>query len=202
MPLLRHLDYALEEELASLVVFVLHEVPLLRMATLNDLAAANVVLPWAQLTSLVLHKVYPHECVPVLQRTPNLVHCELELYHGFPHHQLADITFPCLEYLTLKDPGGESVRGYLETLIVPTLRNLAVAESFLQPSPIESLTSFISKSGCKLQQVRITDDRTVAKNSYRRAFPLIPEFAFDGPYYNIETLNEEEESDSSNGETQ
>ncbi|KAJ7887371.1 hypothetical protein B0H13DRAFT_2534242 [Mycena leptocephala] len=202
MPLLRHLDYALEEELASPVVFVLHEVPLLRIATLNDLAAANVVLPWAQLTSLVLHKVYPHECVPVLQRTPNLVHCELELYHEFPHHQLADITFPCLEYLTLKDPGGEPVRGYLETLIVPTLRSLAVAESFLQPSPIESLTSFISKSGCKLQQVRITDDRTVAKNSYRRAFPLIPEFAFDGPYYNIETLNEEEESDSSNGETQ
>jgi hypothetical protein len=198
MPLLRHLDYALYEDevLNSPVVFAPHNVPLLRTVLLNDLAAANVVLPWAQLTSLVLHRVYPHECVPVLQQTSNLIHCELELYHTSPDHQLADITLPYLESLTLKEPEDVPARGYLGTLIVPTLRSLAVPESVLGPKPIDSLTSFISKSGCKLQQVRITDERTVTKNSYRRAFPSIPEFAFGGPYYNIETAKEENESDS------
>jgi hypothetical protein len=106
----------------------------------------------------------------------------------------------------LKDPGGEPVWDYLETLIVPTLQRLAVPESFLGPKPIDSLTSFISKSGCKLQQVRITGERTVTKNSYRRAFPSIPEFAFDGRYYN-ETAHDEDsevetDSDSSDVETQ
>ncbi|KAJ7850086.1 hypothetical protein B0H13DRAFT_57110 [Mycena leptocephala] len=206
MPLLRHLNYTLDEVSNSPVIFAPHDVPLLRTVLLNDLTVANVVLPWAQLTSLVLHRVYPHECVPVLQQTSNLIHCELELFHRSPDHQLADIMLPYLESLTLKDPEDVPVTGYLQTLIVPTLRSLTVPESFLEPNPIDSLTSFISKSSCKLQQVRITGERTVTKNSYRRAFPSIPEFAFDGRYYN-ETAHDEDsevenDSDSSDVETQ
>jgi hypothetical protein len=96
--------------------------------------------------------------------------------------------------------------GYLETLIVPTLQNLAVPESFLGPKPIVSLTSFISKAGCKLQQVRITGERTTIKNSYRWAFPSIPEFAFDGRYHDEAADDEnsevENDSDSSDVDTQ
>ncbi|KAJ7322831.1 hypothetical protein DFH08DRAFT_351537 [Mycena albidolilacea] len=40
---------------------------------------------------------------------------------------------------------------YLETTITPSLRMLEVPETFLRPSPIDTLRIFISKSGCRLQ---------------------------------------------------
>jgi hypothetical protein len=44
---------------------------------------------------------------------------------------------------------------------------------------MDSLIGFISKSGCKLEEVYITGPRIVHKDSYREAFPLIRGFSFD-----------------------
>jgi hypothetical protein len=38
--------------------------------------------------------------------------------------------------------------------------------------------SFISKSGCRLQEVHITGERTVSEDSYRHTFPSTPKFSF------------------------
>jgi hypothetical protein len=82
MPLLRHLDFEVREFLndTDVIQVVLLELPLLRTAILNDLAATRVVLPWAPLTSLTLKHVLPLEWIPILQQTSNLVHCDLILY--------------------------------------------------------------------------------------------------------------------------
>ncbi|KAJ7909680.1 hypothetical protein B0H13DRAFT_2661362 [Mycena leptocephala] len=179
MPLLCYLNLRLLGSDAKVVTF---EMPLLRTVVLNDTAALSVVLPWAQLTSLTLLRVYPYECVPILQQTSSLVHCKLELFDSTNNQPRPDITLPCLESLTLINPGRESVVDFLETLIVPALRSLEIPEDFLyHVNPIESLTAFISKSGCKLEEVRITGPRSVPSTSYRKAFPSIQNFSFSGP---------------------
>jgi hypothetical protein len=67
---------------------------------------------------------------------------------------------------------------FLKTFIVPALRRLKIPEDFIDP--IESLTEFISKSGCKLEEVHITGRRSLPQDSYRKAFPSIPKFSFSG----------------------
>ncbi|KAJ7770642.1 hypothetical protein B0H16DRAFT_1774684 [Mycena metata] len=241
LPLLRHLDILVDEPgVGDPVVFP--EAPLLRSVILNDLALETVILPWAQLTSLTLHCVFPHECVPVLQQTSNLVDCQLYLVSSTG--PWPDVTLPRLESLTLsyskpentylsifcarracqvlqglvtkvrlavkasslhrparvqishinlksfKQPyKGEKglsglVRpyGYLETLITPALRELQIDENLLDvEDPIHSLTSFISKSGCKLREMYISGTRNVSQDLYSRAFPSV-RLSFDEKY--------------------
>ncbi|KAJ7938390.1 hypothetical protein B0H13DRAFT_1698519 [Mycena leptocephala] len=188
MPLLRHLDLFLSDFSAvATEVFAFREVPLLRTVVLNDVAASSIVLSWAQLTSLTLLGVYPREYVPILQKTTNLVHCELEVcFDGDNDQPGPDIPLLCLESLTV-DASSSPVTGFLETFNVPALRRLKISEGFIEPDPIESLTAFISKSGCKLEEAQIDGPRSLPKLCYRKAFPSIRKFSFD---------NEEESSDS------
>ncbi|KAJ7817969.1 hypothetical protein B0H13DRAFT_2682990 [Mycena leptocephala] len=183
MPLLRHLDLELSDYPAtdSDVLATFCDVPLLRSVILDAAALTSIMLPWAQLTSLTLSNVYLRECVTVLQKTSNLVHCELWLRFGSINDQLGpDIPLPCLESLTLVDPGDDPVTDFLEKFIVPALRRLEVPNEFLGPSPLDSLTGFISKSGCKLEEVHIDGPCSLPKQSYRKAFPSIRKFSFDG----------------------
>ncbi|KAJ7909675.1 hypothetical protein B0H13DRAFT_2661361 [Mycena leptocephala] len=176
MPLLRYLDLQLLDSSAHAVSC--GEVPLLRTVVLNYNAASSIILPWAQLTSLTLLRVYTYECVPILQQTSSLVHCKLELFGSTNDDQLSDVTLPCLESLTLVNPGRNLVIDFLKTLIVPTLRSLEISEDFFYVSAIQSLTAFISRSGCKLEEVHITGPRSVPASSYLKTFPSIPRFSF------------------------
>jgi hypothetical protein len=94
-----------------------------------------------------------------LQKTTNLVHCELEVYFDDENDQPGpDIPLLCLESLAV-DTGINPVTGFLGTFIVPALRRLKIPEGFIEPDPIESLTAFISKSGCKLEEAQIYSPR-------------------------------------------
>jgi len=196
-PLLRKLDLWLYRDSHSVTNYAFRELPLLRTVILNDVAALNIVLPWVQLTSLNLLNVYPHECATVLQQTPNLVHCELELYSLSEHDQI-DIILPSLKELTLKDPSPEAMAriNLLQPFTTPALCSLEIPEMFFGPTPIDSLASFISKSGCKLQDLRITGESSVPKNSYRRAFPLIWRFFFNDDDQNSGSDGESRDSSS------
>jgi hypothetical protein len=83
-----------------------------------------------------------------------------------------------LESFTLRNTGLRPVTEYLETLIVPALRSLRIPEASLGQNPIHSLKSFISKCGCRLQEVSITGKTSVDEDSYRTAFPSIPRLRF------------------------
>ncbi|KAF7334527.1 F-box domain-containing protein [Mycena venus] len=169
MPLVRDLHLSLlDPDLEVKVAF--YEMPMLRTVFLNDCAVASVILPWIQLTSLTLYNVYPSECSPILQQTPNLVQCKLHVWlerHN-PHPE-PNIRLPNLESLVLRNFRSSPVLGYLQTFLVPALRSLSVPERLVRPNPIESLTSFITKSECRLQQVRITGESSVPEASYRDA---------------------------------
>ncbi|KAJ7019297.1 hypothetical protein C8F04DRAFT_1148161 [Mycena alexandri] len=180
MPLLRQLDLTVDDNPVTSNLVLSGNMPLLRSVILNDCAANSVTLPWAQLTSLALHGVYPCECTPILQQTPNLIHCRLFLFEGGDNTS-NDTTLPHLESLVLAAfSGGDTVKGYEETFIVPALRKLDILERFLE-DPVNSLTSFISKSGCQLEKVTIGGQRYISGDVYRTAFPSI-EFSFTGEY--------------------
>ncbi|KAF7334427.1 F-box domain-containing protein [Mycena venus] len=197
MSLLRQLDLWLYPNSSSATDVVFSGLPLLRTVILDDMAALHVTLPWAQLTSLTLQRVYLHECVPILQQTLNILHCQLELFLSELTDNI-DITLPRVRELTLKDPSVGSVKvNYLQAFIVPALCTLEIPERFLGTAPIETLAAFISASGCELQEIRVTEKRgrrgEVPTTSYRTAFPAIPIFSFDREDSNYE---ESEEGDS------
>jgi hypothetical protein len=111
-----------------------------------------------------------------------LTHCELELYHDFDETNVADVVLPSLQLLTLNVPNPMHCAEHLQTFIVPALCSLEIPECFLGPNPIDSLSSFISKSGCRLQRVQIVGQSPVLlQHSYRTAFPSIQMF-FIGSY--------------------
>ncbi|KAF8207674.1 hypothetical protein K438DRAFT_342392 [Mycena galopus ATCC 62051] len=182
MPLLRHLDLQLYDSegppfAANAITF--HDLPLLRSAVLDDIATFWVILPWAQLTSLALNRVYLHECVPILQQTCNLVHCELHIY-SYPGGSGDIVTLPRLESLVFNDPSAVThPTQYLESFATPALCSLRIQEQSLGRKPVHSLTEFISRSECKLQEVCITGRRVVARKSYREGLPSIPRLAFN-----------------------
>ncbi|KAJ6562543.1 hypothetical protein B0H19DRAFT_1144916 [Mycena capillaripes] len=191
IPLLRHFNLAFTDEIRVNIPFAFVDTPLLRTVILDYIATTRVTLSWAQLTSLTLKNVFPHECAPLLQQTSNLVHCDLGVLPddegGTPG---PDITLPCLESLTIK---GETETGYLETFIVPALRRLDIGELILLPKAINTLESFMSKSGCQLREVLIAGDRSVHEDLYRKAFPIL-KFSFSGRYVADEEKPEDEDS--------
>ncbi|KAJ7086304.1 hypothetical protein C8R43DRAFT_965112 [Mycena crocata] len=88
---------------------------------------------------------------------------------------------------TLKLPQGALVTGKVGAsrvvnfgLSLGPKRSLQTREVFLGPKPIQTLASLISKSGCTLQELRITGRTTVPKASYRVAFSAIPTLTFHG----------------------
>ncbi|KAJ6464511.1 hypothetical protein C8R45DRAFT_1024266 [Mycena sanguinolenta] len=190
MPLLHHLNLKITGH--SGPKFSFGKLPSLRSAVLSDFAALEVLLPWAQLTSLVLDQVYLHECVPILQETSNLIHCELHLYY-IPGATAA-ATVPCLESLVL-----------VSLFITPALRRLIISERLLGPEPIRSLNDFISNSGSKLQEVHIASRRSVPKSSYRKALQSVPRLSFSQQELDhrisLAELEIESDSDSSSNVT-
>ncbi|KAJ7083487.1 hypothetical protein C8R44DRAFT_54529 [Mycena epipterygia] len=183
MPLLRDLDIAVYE--GGLVPSApFRQAPRLRAFTdrrqFDSLTYPPDFLPWDQLTSLTLVATAPAQCSAILNQTVNLVHCELIIWEG-ALDQPDDIQLTSLKSLVLVkfDTYVVPPEQYLTTFIAPALRKLQVPDEFLRPTPIDTLDSFISKSGCQLQEVCITGKRSVSRGSYHMAFPSIPKFTFN-----------------------
>ncbi|KAF8215578.1 hypothetical protein K438DRAFT_1954299 [Mycena galopus ATCC 62051] len=178
MPLLRCLDLTVLDRLDDIVSF--SPAPLLCSVTLEAEFFSKVVLPLGRVTSLTLKAVFRSEYAVILRQTRNLVQCELHVWYDRgaandlpPDH---DIELPWLESLALTDVfawDGSKPAEYLADFRVPALRSLRLDESFLGPDPIDALASFISKSGCTLQQVCFTHVLRSGLASYREAFPSI-----------------------------
>ncbi|KAJ7149290.1 hypothetical protein C8R43DRAFT_952120 [Mycena crocata] len=83
--------------------------------------------------------------------------------------------------------------GYIDSFTVPALRSLDVAEELLAFNPIHTISAFISRSGCTLEELHIAGEGSLAATSYRRAFASIPKLTFGWHMY-----IDERDSDSKN----
>ncbi|KAJ7075252.1 hypothetical protein B0H15DRAFT_867426 [Mycena belliarum] len=160
------------------------EAPLLRTVTIGSYSLHTAdLLPLSQLTSLRLDGITLEESWPVLALTFSLVHCELVLW-GADADVPSDLSLPHLESLILWD--GQWVWGVngamersLEPWVLPALRMLQVSGSCLGTDPDATLASFVTKSGCKLEEVRIMGKRLYTQKHYRDLFPSISKFSFN-----------------------
>ncbi|KAJ7225237.1 hypothetical protein B0H12DRAFT_277083 [Mycena haematopus] len=167
MPMLRSLD--LSSFTMGSNVFVFYEVPQLRTVVLTSIVSSTVTLPWVQLTCLTLNYVGANRCIQILAKTLNLVKCELIVTHEADNLINLDLALPCLESLSLCT----YYPVFLHYFIVPSLCRLELDERLLGAEPISTLRSFISRSGCRLQEVCIIRDSLGTRKSLRQAFPPI-----------------------------
>ncbi|KAK7035832.1 F-box domain-containing protein [Favolaschia claudopus] len=175
MPLLRKLVLSVQD-LSPRLDF--SDAPLLRSVDLDKGAARNIKLSWDRLTSLRLINIWPHNCIPYLRMATNLVQCELDMYalnrdtsfHTTPYH----VTLPSLRSLTIKASRDITRIDVLGCFTLPAISRLDICELLLQSDPIDSLKSFITRSGCELHHVRITG-RRIRASEYHDAFPSIQE---------------------------
>jgi hypothetical protein len=112
-----------------------------------------------------------------------LISCTLGIIRESPVDdalRLPDIRLPFLRTLRVSDPHREPIRGVVDTVVAPCLRTLQMPKKFLGEEPIEALASFISRSGCMLQLLRITSQypRVSDLRLYRSAFPSIKKIEF------------------------
>ncbi|KAJ7467544.1 hypothetical protein FB451DRAFT_394344 [Mycena latifolia] len=189
MPLLQELGLRIRTDNGGIFPPVAYRaVPHLRSVTLWDFSYPADFLPWAQLTSLTMANTCPADCTTVLQHTVNLVHCELAMENGWIRPR--DVKLEHLKSLVLMKYSDFSFPAtqYLDTLILPALRSLGVPEDFLHPDPIGTLTSFISKSSCQLDTMRVIGAEPQSQGLYYKAFPSIPELSFDSLPTSYEAL--------------
>ncbi|KAJ7754526.1 hypothetical protein B0H16DRAFT_1542645 [Mycena metata] len=185
MPLLRCLTLSSYSGIEAADTVAIHEAPLLRAVDLNSVAR-KLTLPFAQLTSLTLGQMYPHECVPILQQTTHLVYCRLSVFADNnvpqPPGCAQDISLPFLKSLNIANYGTDPVTVCFSNLIVPALRHLAIPEHSLRPYPINALSAFIQRSGCTLETVHVSGvlKSRLPEGAYERAFPGVGRFILGG----------------------
>ncbi|KAJ7623935.1 hypothetical protein DFH06DRAFT_1481774 [Mycena polygramma] len=192
MPVLRHFELRVDDNLPDPIV--VDEAPLLRGVVLNLLNVSQAILPWTQLTSLTLLRVFPSGCVPILVQTLNLVHCRLSVcFEDRNAESRPDITLPSLESLALRNyTSAFPMTDFLPSFIVPALRSLDIPEDCLQRNPIDSLTAFVSRSECRLEKLHVIGVTSVPESSYGQAFPSLRKLSFGE---DIETDDEDSELD-------
>ncbi|KAK7059801.1 F-box domain-containing protein [Favolaschia claudopus] len=177
-PLLKSLDLQFGSTVSDDEVVTLQDLPLLSTVVLDDFGIPHISLPWSQLTSITLMWIYSEDCMSILRQTTHLVRCTLHLWiqHG-PENNVVDLVLPHLE--TLDVEADDTLHAnFFQCLVAPALHHLRLPEHLLQPNIIESLNSFISRSGCHLDELKITTG-SVSRNAYRNAFPAITDIWVD-----------------------
>ncbi|KAJ7474869.1 hypothetical protein FB451DRAFT_277293 [Mycena latifolia] len=135
---------------------------------------ANIV-PWAQLTTLRVASISGHELMYLLRRTVNLVHCKCGILDATMDHrspiQHLHLKTLVLSYSYWTTENASSV--LFDALILPALRKLQLPEEYLGEDPTGTLRALVSRSGCSLQALHITDTN-LSSAVYRTAFPFVP----------------------------
>ncbi|KAJ7641214.1 hypothetical protein FB45DRAFT_899668 [Roridomyces roridus] len=180
MPLLESLSLTVDRWYYGHPVTSAADFPRLRSVTLDDADHGNW-LPLSQLTTLTLNEVSGTNYFALLRGAVNLVYlCLIRCIHAESGHTLTR-----LETLVVVDRLGR--RQTLDMLTLPALLQLqwsrpSDAPGFWNQNHIDSLTSLISRSGCKLQQILLTGASELSQESLRAALPSVPKVALDSEY--------------------
>ncbi|KAJ7113020.1 hypothetical protein C8R44DRAFT_797078 [Mycena epipterygia] len=185
LPLLRSLKFRcyFRNGVSSPITAFL-QAPRLHTVILTDMRSQKIVLPWGQLTTLVLESIYSPECVAILEHAVSLVHCRIVVANRSvrpggltPTRPLAHLESLELVPLFAYMPH-DAVAPVLNALTLPALRKLKIQEDH-KAGFIDVIAAFLSRSGCILETLHIvqTEDwrqLTTPQHVYLAAFPFIP----------------------------
>ncbi|KAF8175480.1 hypothetical protein K438DRAFT_90632 [Mycena galopus ATCC 62051] len=113
---------------------------------------SKLLLPWSQLTSLVLESISPENTITLLNKTVNLVYCMLRNSRigVLPTQAVNPLTR--LESLDISDQSTD----FLYCLTLPALRNVKIGViNGIQYRCLDRLLSCVDRSGCSLQTLHI-----------------------------------------------
>ncbi|KAJ7353260.1 hypothetical protein DFH08DRAFT_856356, partial [Mycena albidolilacea] len=167
LPRLRglNLGYSVEELITPFVA------PLLQRVVLRTLPSS--IFPWFQLTVITVRWVKLNDYSYLMHQLVNVVHCRLSIY---PTGNLSfgDITLGHLETFILENLSSHlALPGIIATLTLPALRRFQIAETFFaaQDDTVDSITALVTRSGCNLRELSITNVQTAHVTAYHDAFP-------------------------------
>ncbi|KAJ7073903.1 hypothetical protein C8F01DRAFT_1010072, partial [Mycena amicta] len=132
-----------------------HHAHRLRSVCLWNVGYNPSSLPWGQLTSIALLNAFLFDCASILHTAANLVRCKLYLRGDIdPGLGAVHCRLPRLEILVLQGLFNEE-GDYLAAFTLPSLRKLEILDSLLGLHAIEQIQSFLSRSACRLERLRI-----------------------------------------------
>ncbi|KAJ7659276.1 hypothetical protein DFH06DRAFT_1472661 [Mycena polygramma] len=189
LPLLRSLDIG-----ALSLPATFPDMPRLHTVTLRTrryFPRPAALLSWSQLTSLTLIGSLPRECMPIVLQTPNL-HTPATLGDvglGLVQHRdlnnlrvssrrLSSKEREQIVILLMNVYGGFPLK-YLLSFMSPALRRLQCPEADNHSDLTDILNSFISNSGCTIQELHIAGECETPCDAYVAAFPAIPKISFN-----------------------
>ncbi|KAJ7641229.1 hypothetical protein FB45DRAFT_353891 [Roridomyces roridus] len=180
MPLLESLTIEVDGMDYTHPVTTANDFPRLRAVTLDNADHWNW-LPISQLTSLTFEDVEPASYLPALLSAVNLI--RLNLVDCYPDvASQGSIVLHRLKTLVVVKSHPSNISQILEMFTLPALRTLHISAELLGQDPSSSLTPLITRSGCQLQEVLIAGASDFSEESFRAAFPSIPNITFDGRY--------------------
>ncbi|KAJ7178174.1 hypothetical protein C8R46DRAFT_988315 [Mycena filopes] len=118
------------------------------------------MLPWSQLTVLIIHDIEGKQCLAILALAPGLVYCDLAIGSvGEGDAPSCILLLDQLKTLKLRSLGDTNT-WYSEmpnalVIQVPALRRLYISEPFLAPNPIEALRALLLRWNCNPQEICI-----------------------------------------------
>ncbi|KAJ7720910.1 hypothetical protein B0H16DRAFT_1474155 [Mycena metata] len=130
--------------------------------------------PWSQLTTFTALLILPHHCLDILAQASNLINCNVFLdwaRAGVPRTSLG-VTLPHLTTLILRGGIQDEEWKFLDAFTLPVLQDFEVRESLLQDDPIGLLKSLISRSGCSIRKLYVTES-SLSRQFYRAALPMV-----------------------------
>ncbi|KAJ7608417.1 hypothetical protein FB45DRAFT_387299 [Roridomyces roridus] len=155
--------------------------PLLRRVTLSERYREmyKPILPWSQLTALVVDLTTLAECTMFLGMAPNLIYCRLTVL--VRHAPVGAVTLPHLQTLCLNVQAPKfaptGLGDFITSLTLPALTRLQISSFFLFPasSPTTLITNLVSRSRCNLEELWIHDAPTSsgAEAQWRAALPSL-----------------------------
>nr|GAT42705.1 predicted protein [Mycena chlorophos] len=163
--------------------FRVHDAPLLRSLSMENIDSTVDSVPFQDLSSLALFGVVLDRYIPILQTAANLTHCKLILTGAFIRQsETRSVHLPLLEVFIIDTAFEYDMlqQDCLRHFTLPCLRKLEITECFfgIYTDSAIQLGELIERSGCTLQRLRVTSDRQtseppIAVAACRIAFPGI-----------------------------
>ncbi|KAJ7178163.1 hypothetical protein C8R46DRAFT_1346390 [Mycena filopes] len=134
------------------------DAPLLRRVTLAGYEEIfRDMLPWAQLTVLVIEHIAETQCLRILALAPHLVYCDLTLRLVGENDAPSHVSLTQLKTLKFRTSVYHPHPTMLATfsLQVPALQRLHIYEALLTPDPVVTLRTLLLRWNCSPQEIRI-----------------------------------------------